>query len=102
LPPFERLLFTASANAPMRLSVQLRFGGEERWVHSVYVEPDPRRISLRESDFVPVDRTSTAAPDFRQASSLLFVIDLTNTYTGAAGKIEISDIAFGRPLPLGR
>ena len=102
LPPYERLLFTVSANAPMRLSVQLRFGGEERWVHSVYVEPDPRRISLRVSDFVPVDRISTAAPDFRQASSLLFVIDLTNSYTGTAGKIEISDVAFGRPLPLGR
>jgi hypothetical protein len=102
LPPFERLLFTTSAAAPMRLSVQLRFAGGERWVHSVYVEPDPRRVSLRVADFMPVDRTSTAPPDFRQASSLLFVVDLTNANLGTAGKIEISDVAFGRPLPLGR
>ena len=102
LPPYERILFTASANAPMRVSVQLRFGGEERWVHSVYVEPDPRRISLRLTDFVSAERTSAAPPDFRNATSVLFVIDLTNATPGTAGKIQISDIAFGRPLPLGR
>ena len=86
----------------MRISVQLRFGGEERWVHSVYVEPDPRRISLRLTDFVPAEPTSAAPPDFRNATSVLFVIDLTNATPGTAGKIQISDIAFGRPLPLGR
>ena len=42
------------------------------------------------------------SPDFQQASSLLFVIDLTNANPGTAGKIQISDIALGRPLPLGR
>lgn len=102
LPPFERVLFTISASAPMRVSVQMRFAGGERWVHSVYVEPDPRRVMLRLSDFVPADGASGASPDFQQATSLLFVIDLTNANPGTAGKIQISDIALGRPLPLGR
>jgi hypothetical protein len=102
LPPYERILFTSSADAPMRVSVQLRFSGEERWVHSVYVEPDPRRVSLRLTDFVPAGRASSTPPDFRNASSLLFVIDLTNANPGTAGRIQVTDVVLGRPLPLGR
>jgi hypothetical protein len=103
VPPYERVLFTASAAAPMRVSVQLRFDRGDRWVQSVFVEPDPRRLSLRLVDFVPAERASSDTPDFRQASSILFVVDLTNARPGAAGTIQISDVALGRPVaPSGR
>jgi hypothetical protein len=101
LPPYERILFTASASSPMRASVQLRFDNGERWVRSIYLEPDPRRVSLPLAEFAFAGR-SAARPDFRQASSLLFVVDLVNAAPGTAGTIHVSDVALGRPIDPGR
>lgn len=99
VPPYDRILFTAASLAPMRISVQLRFEGGERWVHSIYVEPDARRAIVPLSSLVPADgRAGAAAPDFRKAGSILFVVDLTNAPPGAAGLVRISDLSFGKAL----
>jgi hypothetical protein len=82
----------------MRISVQLRFAGGERWVHSVYVEPDARRVIVPLSSFVFADGGAPIRPEFRNAASLLFVVDLTNAQPGAAGTVRISDLSFGREL----
>jgi hypothetical protein len=96
VPPYDRILFTAQSGAPMRVSVQLRFGGGERWVHSVYVEPDARRVIVPLSSLVFAGRGAPARPDFRNAASILFVVDLTNARPGTSGRVRISDLSFGR------
>ena len=98
VPPFDRILFTADSSAPMRLSVQLRFSGGERWVHSVYVEPDARRVIVPLTDLVPAGEGEGGQPDFRNAASILFVVDLVNAVPGASGTVRITDLAFGRLL----
>lgn len=99
LPPFDRLLFTADASGPMRVSLQLRLPDGRRWAHSVYVEPDPRRAVVPVSAFVPADEGPADRPDLTQASSILFVVDLTNAAPGAAGWFRIADVTFARALP---
>jgi hypothetical protein len=96
LPDFDRVLLTAAASGPMRVSAQLRFGGGERWVRSFYVEGDSRRIILPVSELVPADGPAASRPDFRQATSLLLVVDLTNARPGAAGWVRVTDVSFAR------
>jgi hypothetical protein len=98
VPPYDRILFTAEAAAPMRVSVQLRFGGGERWVSSVFVEPDARRVIIPVEELVRAGDRSTPRPDFRQVTSILFVVDLINALPGSSGWVRISDLAFGQPV----
>ena len=100
-PEFDRILFTAESQAPARVSVQLRFQNGQRWVRSFYVETDPRRVIVPLEELVAADAPS-AKPDFRQATSLLFVVDLTNTLPGSEGWVTISDVSFARSLGVGR
>lgn len=97
LPAFDRILLTAEAHAPMRVSVQLRFNNAQRWVRSFYVEADPRRVIIPVEELVAADR-GTGKPDFRQATSILFVVDLTNALPGSQGWVTISDVSFARSL----
>lgn len=98
VPSFDRVLFTAEASAPVRISLQLRFGGGERWVHSVYVEPDPRRAIVPLESLVPADDVEGGPPDFRNAASILFVVDLVNAAPGASGTVRITDLSFARQV----
>jgi hypothetical protein len=94
---FDRILFTAESHAPMRVSVQLRFNEGQRWVRSFYVETDRRRVIVPIDELVAAEAAS-AKPDFRQATSLLFVVDLTNALPGSQGWVTISDVSFARSL----
>jgi hypothetical protein len=96
VPDFDRILFTGSAAAPIRVSVQLRFADSRRWVSSVYLEPDGRRAIVPLSSLVPAEPGRAERPDFRQATSILFVVDLTNARPGERGTIRISDLVFAR------
>ena len=98
LPEFDRVLLTAAASRPMRVSAQLRFGGGDRWLRSFYVDGDPRRIVIPISELVPADAPTGPRPDFRGATSLLLVIDLTNAKPGASGWVRISDAALARAV----
>ena len=94
----DRLLFTARADRPMRVSVQLRAsaGEGERWRRSVYLDQTPRTIELPFADFRPVSRTSAAQPVLSKVDAVLFVIDTVNTKIGANGQITIDDIQYAR------
>ena len=96
---YDRLVFTARADRPMRLSVQLRAssGGEgERWHRSVYLDQTPRTIDVAFSDFRPIGTTTSALPVLSRVDAILFVIDSVNTKIGSNGQIQIDDIRYGR------
>ena len=93
LPQYEGLAFTASAASSSRVSVQLRFAkdGDQRWGRSIYVDREPQAMIVREQDLVPAERTGSR-PDLRRATSLLFVVDLTNANPGTGGEVYVSDL----------
>ncbi len=95
---YERLVFSARADRPMRLSVQLRSpGGEgERWRRSVYLDSTPRTVDLAFNDFRPVGSTSTAQPELTKIDSILFVVDTINNKAGSNGQIQVDDIQYAR------
>jgi hypothetical protein len=95
---YQRLVFTARADRPMRLSVQLRApGGEgERWRRAVYVDSTPRTVDVAFSDFRSVGSASASPPDLSKVDSILFVVDTTNTKAGSNGQIQMDDIRYAR------
>ena len=96
--PFSVLRFTIGASKPMRVSVQLRYAesGGERWGTSVYVDGTGRQIEVPVARLLPADRQSGRSHDPARATSLLFVIDLTNARPGDAGTLRVSGLTFGR------
>lgn len=94
------VLFRGRASRPMRVSVQLRFGdrAEARWGSSVYLDTAERDIRIPLERLRP-EGASGARPSLGEATSLLFVVDLTNAAPGADGQFTISDVRFGRPEP---
>jgi hypothetical protein len=96
----DRLTFSAQADRPMRLSVQVRAPGTtadgERWHRSVYLDEKPREISVFFDDMRPRGATSTARPKLDEIRSVLFVVDTVNTASGTAGQIMIDDIRYER------
>ena len=95
-----RLAFTAHADRPMRLSVQLRTGvsgmPEERWQRSVYLDTADRDEAIDFDDFTPVGDPRTSRPALNEIRYVLFVVDTTNTKPGTAGQVVISHPAIGR------
>jgi hypothetical protein len=93
LPLMSGLAFSGSAERPMRVSVQLRFPAEgERWVKSVYLDRQPRDLVVRIADMAPAERPDSQLPDVTRASSILFVVDLTNATPGGRGGFRISGL----------
>jgi len=94
----DRLRFTARADKPMRVSVQIRTssGGGERWHRSVYLDTTPRDVSVFFDDVTPVGATRTRRPALETIDSVLWVVDTVNTPPGASGQIWIDNVAYGR------
>ena len=95
----DRLVFTARADRPMRMSVQLRAptGGEgERWRRSVYLDQTPRTIQVLFDEFRPLGSTGAATPALSNVQSVLFVVDTANTKIGSNGRIWVDDIKYAR------
>lgn len=93
---FDRVLFTARADRPMRLWVQLRLpSGKdgERWGRSVYLDETPRPIVVPLSEFEPIGRTTLLRPVVARIREVLFVVDTVNTTPGSRGTIWFADIA---------
>jgi hypothetical protein len=95
---YDRLMFSARADRPMRLSVQLRAseGGGERWHRSVYLDQTPRTVDLPFSEFRPRGTTSSALPVLSKVDAILLVIDTVNAKIGSNGQIQIDDIRLAR------
>jgi hypothetical protein len=93
------LAFDVRSSAPMRISAQLRFDalGGARWARSVYVSPSVARVVVPLQRMVSVG-AAPQAPAFETASSILFVVDLTNAAPGQAGTVDISNLALARVL----
>lgn len=91
--PHDRLTFTARAEQPMRISVQLRAGERDRWQRSVYVETTDKEQTIFFDDFMPVGGTQTMKPSLADLRSILFVIDTTNTKPGSSGRLWIRSAA---------
>jgi hypothetical protein len=88
--PGDRVAFTARAERPMRLSVQLRTQ-HDRWQRSVYVDTFNRERTLSFDDFLPSSPVATGKPPLADVRSLLFVVDTMNTKPGASGRIWITE-----------
>jgi hypothetical protein len=96
-----RVSFRATADKPMRLSVQVRRpldrpGEGERWVRSVYVDATPRDITVRFDDMRPVPPASDARPPLDKIHALLFAVDTEHTPPGASGRVLIEGLRFER------
>jgi hypothetical protein len=100
LAEHDRLVFTARADRPMRLSVQLRAPTSdpagERWHRSVFIDTTAQEVSLRFDDMRPRGATSTATPSLDMVRSLLFVVDTVNTPAGTAGQLSLDDVRYER------
>lgn len=95
----DRLVFTARADRPMRVSVQLRApanGDGERWQRSVYLDQTPRTIQVFFDEFRPLGSSGAATPALSNVQSVLFVVDTVNTKIGSNGRIWIDDIRYAK------
>lgn len=93
--PFSGIYFEATANQPMRVSVQLRYlPDDHRWTRSVYVDGTTRTI------FVPVQEMSPASGDSPAPAglprSILFVVDLVNATPGQRGELTVTGLRVSR------
>jgi hypothetical protein len=92
LTRYDRFSFVARADEPMRLSVQVRHpqGNDgERWQRSVYLDREPRAITVFFDDMTPIGRTRSLKPDLAEADALLLVVDTVHTKPGSTGAIRI-------------
>jgi hypothetical protein len=95
----DRLVFTARAERPMRISVQLRAGpgsAAERWQRSVYVDTFDQERTVYFDDLSPVGPTRSAQPPLSDIHDIMFVIDTTNTKPGSSGRFWIKAPAVQR------
>lgn len=91
----KTLLFTAHADRPMRLSVQLRARGTgARWRRSVYLDTTPRQASIRFDDMTPRGAPQSVRPELATVESVLWVVDTVNTKPGASGQVWIDDVEY--------
>lgn len=106
LDGMSHLAFRAAADAPMRVSVQLRSPSDgRRWQRSVYLDEAPRDIAIAFDDFRPVDASAPAGPALDAIDTLLFVVDTVNTPPGRRGTLRISAVRWqerARPLTSAR
>ena len=95
---FDRLVFTARARQPMRVSVQLRAGeGDgQRWQRSVYLDATPRTITVRFDDMHPVAPAAADRPALADVRNVLWVVDTVNTALGGSGEVLLDAIRYGR------
>jgi hypothetical protein len=96
-----RVSFRASADKPMRMSVQVRRpldapSDGQRWQRSVYVDTTPREITVMFDDMRPVSPTRDAHPPLDHVHALLFVVDTEHTPPGTSGVVRIEDLRFER------
>ena len=99
LAKYSQLTFTARANKPTRLSVQLRapsVEAGERWHRSVYLDPESREVTVYFDDMTPRGPTSRPTPTLADIQAVLFVLDTENTPLGGNGTIWIDDVRYGR------
>ena len=100
LGAYERLVFTARAEQPMRISVQVRaeFAGapSKRWQRSVYLDPTESEHTVSFADMDPVGTTDTDRVIPESTRAIMFIVDTTNTMPGASGRIWFKNVRLER------
>jgi hypothetical protein len=96
LQKFTQLIFAGRADKPTRVSVQLRDSPGERWHRSVYLDSEPREVTVYFDDMTPRGATSQPRPDLATVQAVLFVVDTVNTPLGGNGTLWIDDVRYGR------
>jgi hypothetical protein len=97
LSRFDRLTFTASADRPLRMAVELRPAGTDnppRWMRSVYLDRTSRAVTIGFDDMRATTGSVTTRVPLNAIDALMFVIDTNNTVPGTRGEIRFSRIAF--------
>ena len=95
---FDRIVMTAHASQPMRVSVQVRLPvGPDglRFRKSVYLDGTPRTVTVLLRDMQPVGRSTTQRPIVAHVQELLIVVDSVNTAPGSEGTLRLTDIGLG-------
>jgi hypothetical protein len=95
---YDQLTFDAAAAAPMRVEVQLvrdDGGTWSRWRRSVYLEREPRTVTIPFDDMTPA-APAAGAPPLATIQALVFLVDTNNTKPGTSGEIVFNRIAFQR------
>ncbi|MEO5819846.1 MAG: CehA/McbA family metallohydrolase [Vicinamibacteraceae bacterium] len=93
------LLLDLDADAPMRVSVQLReptAGGGRRWQRSLVLGPARRTHLVPLASFLPVAEASGPVPGDR-VRSLLIVVDTVNTPPGRRGSVVVRGLRAEAP-----
>jgi hypothetical protein len=92
----DAVAFTVRAEAPMRISVQVRAdvagAPPERWERSVYVNVQDQDRMVRFADMLPVGDTHQARPPKADVRTIMFVVDTTNTRPGATGRLWLGNV----------
>ena len=99
LQKFTQLTFMGRADKPTRVSVQLRSpaGQEgERWHRSIYLDPEPREVTVYFDEMTPRGPTSQPRPNLASVQAVLFVLDTINTPLGGNGTLWIDDVRYAR------
>jgi len=100
LGEYDRVTFSARADRPIRISVQLRTErpgvADERWHRSVYIDQTRRTHTVYFNDLTPLGRVPSRTPPVGDMPYVLFVIDATNAEAGSSGQFWISDVALQR------
>ena len=91
------MAFRGHSAQPMRLSIQVRFAqdGGHRWRTSVYLDREERQFVLPIERFRPAE-PNTTRPPMARATSVLFVVDLTNAIPGAQGSFTVRDVMLAK------
>ncbi len=99
LARFDRLMFSARADHPLRVSIQLRVpngAAGERWHRSIYLDETPRIVTIYFDDMTPKGRTERRRPVLSDVRDVLFVLDTVNTRVGTNGQIWLDDVKYAR------
>ena len=96
LTSYDRVTFTARADQPTRLSVQLRTETGDRWRRSIYLDEQAREMSVFLDELRPVGVTAQARLPLAAVRDVLFVLDTVNAKPGASGRIWIDGVKYGR------
>lgn len=93
IAPADRLVLTARAERPMRISIQTRAdvpgGKSERWQRSVYLDGTDRERTVFFNEMTPVGVTGAWSPPVDRVRAIMFVVDTTNSRPGASGRLWI-------------
>lgn len=91
LAGFDHVSFRASADQPLRLSLQIRAShGTARWRRSFYIDRSPEDVRIPISDMSGVgSEGGHGPPNLSTIEALLVVVDLTNNRPTASGRLTI-------------